>query len=222
MTLVKGDDRELSNDNTSPRLSCTQGSRGQSPSHAFHINHSMSAYNAFMKLQRIQQETRRPVLAPRPSSSPRSPSSPATTHSALSSSPSSGKILHQDRNRTVTGRHGDGKPDSTYHPEIELARWAQQNLGADERAASVVYTSGEHCAMCSLAHAYCGLGKIVFVSSTNQYRAWLAEFGAPTPQVANLGIADVAPHIPIEGPIDGLVDEVKELQRRNWLARGGQ
>ncbi|KAG7103976.1 Guanine deaminase like protein [Verticillium longisporum] len=135
---------------------------------------------------------------------------------------SSGQILHQDRNRTVTGRHGDGKPDSTYHPEIELARWAQQNLGADERAASVVYTSGEHCAMCTLAHAYCGLGKIVFVSSTNQYRAWLAEFGAPTPQVANLGIADVAPRIPIEGPIDGLVDEVKELQRRHWLARSGQ
>ncbi|KAM0324859.1 hypothetical protein ACHAQA_007825 [Verticillium albo-atrum] len=132
---------------------------------------------------------------------------------------STGKILHKDRNRTRTGRNGDGKPDSTYHPEIELARWAQQNLDADERAASIVYTSGEHCAMCSLAHVYCGLGKIVFVSSTSQYWGWLAEFGGPKPKVATLAIADVAPHLSTEGPIAGLDDEVKELQRRRWLER---
>ncbi|KAH7362358.1 CMP/dCMP deaminase [Plectosphaerella cucumerina] len=119
-----------------------------------------------------------------------------------------GAVLHQDRNRVTTGA------DATYHPEIELARWAQKNLSPEARRATTVYTSGEHCAMCTMAHAYCGLGRIIFVSSSEQYRAWRAEFGAPAARVAPLGIKDVAPDIVVEGPISGLDEEVKELQRR--------
>ena len=71
--------------------------------------------------------------------------------------------------------------------------------------------------MCSMAHAYCGLGRIVFVSSSTQYRAWLDEFGAPKSKVAPLSIPDVALAIPVEGPIAGLDEEVKELHRRKWV-----
>lgn len=130
-----------------------------------------------------------------------------------------GRILHQDRNRTKTGRNGDMKADATLHPEIELARWAQLNLDPEARAATTVYTSGEHCAMCTMAHAYCGLGRIVFVSSSTQYRAWLAEFGAPKSKLSPLGITDVAPLVPVEGPIPGLDEEVKELHRRKWAKK---
>lgn len=129
---------------------------------------------------------------------------------------SSGRILHQDRNRTKTGRNGDMKADATLHPEIELARWAQLNLSPEQRAETTVYTSGEHCAMCSMAHAYCGLGRIVFISSTPQLGSWLQELGAPKSKVNPLAIKDVAPAIPVEGPIPGLDEEVKELHRRKW------
>lgn len=125
-----------------------------------------------------------------------------------------GRVLAQDRNRTKTGRDGDGVPDATLHPEIELARWAERHLSPAARAATTVYTSGEHCPMCAAAHAHCGLGRIVYVSSSAQYRAWREEFGAPAGRVAALAIGDVVPGLVVEGPVEGLDEEVKALQRR--------
>ena len=82
-----------------------------------------------------------------------------------------GRVLAEDRNREST------MGDATRHPEIELARWAAANMTAADRAAATVFTSGEHCPMCSAAHAWVGLGRIVYVSSSEQLTAWLAELG---------------------------------------------
>ncbi|MFF2272080.1 nucleoside deaminase [Agromyces sp. NPDC058136] len=110
-----------------------------------------------------------------------------------------------DRNRDAsTG-------DPTRHPEFEIARWAATNLTADERAASTVYTSGEHCPMCSAAHAWVGLGRIVYVASAEQITGWRRELGAPAAPVAPLPITAVAPGLPVEGPVDELVAEVRVL-----------
>ena len=127
-----------------------------------------------------------------------------------------GQTLQQDRNRENSGEKGDFKADATLHPEYYLAKWAQRNLAADERAKATVYTSGEHCAMCSAAHACVGLGRIVYASSTRQYTAWRKEFGIDVSKDAVRGIPinDVAPHIPTEGPIEGFDMQVKELQRQ--------
>ena len=62
----------------------------------------------------------------------------------------SGKVLFEDRNRVKDG-------DETRHPEFEIARWSASHLAPEERAAATVYTSGEHCPMCSAAHAWMGL-----------------------------------------------------------------
>ncbi|KAM0555985.1 hypothetical protein ACHAPJ_005965 [Fusarium lateritium] len=132
---------------------------------------------------------------------------------------SEGKVLQTDRNRTVTGSNGDGRADSTLHPEFTLARWAQLNLGAEERAKSTVYTSGEHCAMCSAAHAWCGLGRIVYVSSTEQLEVWKDEFGVDAP-VAPLSINQVAPGLQVEGPVEELDKEVYQLHVENWTGKG--
>ena len=82
-----------------------------------------------------------------------------------------GAVLAEDRNREVTAG------DATRHPEFELARWAAANMTPPERAAATVYTSGEHCPMCAAAHGWVGLGRIVYVTSTEQAGAWLAEHG---------------------------------------------
>jgi tRNA(Arg) A34 adenosine deaminase TadA len=63
-----------------------------------------------------------------------------------------GTVLFEDRNRTKGG-------DATRHPEFAIARWAAANLAPEERRTCVVYTSGEHCAMCSAAHAMVGLDR---------------------------------------------------------------
>ncbi|MFF2274389.1 nucleoside deaminase [Agromyces sp. NPDC058126] len=113
-----------------------------------------------------------------------------------------------DRNREET------TGDPTRHPEFEIARWSAVHLTADERAAATVYTSGEHCPMCSAAHAWVGLGRIVYVASAEQIAGWRRELGAPASPVAALPITAVAPGLPVEGPVDELVAEVRVLVER--------
>lgn len=121
-----------------------------------------------------------------------------------------GNVLREDRNRANT-------VDATYHPEIAVARWAAKNMTADARAKAVVYTSGEHCAMCSAAHAWAGLGRIVYISSSKQLGAWMDEMGVTsTSPINSLSIREVAPDVPVEGPIAGLDEAVKALQQRSF------
>ena len=119
-----------------------------------------------------------------------------------------GRVLAEDRNRE------NSAGDATRHPEIDLARWAAANMTADERAAATVFTSGEHCPMCSAAHAWVGLGRIVYVSSSEQLTAWLAELGVPPSPVIPLAINQVAPGLVVHGPVPGLDEQVRELHRR--------
>lgn len=118
-----------------------------------------------------------------------------------------GDILFEDRNRVAGGDH-------TRHPEFEIARWAANNMTPAERAQAVVYTSGEHCPMCSAAHGWVGLGRIVFASSSKQLSAWLRDMGVPQPPVNTLSIQDVVPDIAVDGPVPELSGQIHQLHKR--------
>ncbi|KAI0162261.1 cytidine/deoxycytidylate deaminase [Xylariaceae sp. FL1272] len=129
---------------------------------------------------------------------------------------SSGDKLAEDRNRIKTLN------DGTKHPEFELARWAASNIpSAAERKTTTMYTSGEHCPMCSAAHAWVGLGRIVYVASAKQLENWQRGFrengeskrevGEET--VLSLPINSVAPGIEVVGPVPELEREIFELHR---------
>ncbi|WP_030613848.1 nucleoside deaminase [Streptomyces fulvoviolaceus] len=118
-----------------------------------------------------------------------------------------GSVLGEDHNRVASG-------DRTRHPEFELARWSAAHLTPEERAAATVYTSGEHCPMCAAAHAWVGLGRIVYVASSEQLAEWLGQLGVPAPPVRTLPVHEVAPGVVVEGPVPELVDEVRALHRR--------
>ena len=119
-----------------------------------------------------------------------------------------GTVLREEQNRCGGG-------DETLHPEFELARWAANNVTPAERAGATVYTSGEHCPMCSAAHAWVGLGRIVYVSSSEQLTTWLADLGVPpSSPVRALAIRDVAPGLTVQGPVPELDEQVRELHRR--------
>ena len=121
---------------------------------------------------------------------------------------SEGNVRREDRNRNQT-------VDATYHPEIAIARWAAKNMTPEERSTATVYTSGEHCAMCSAAHAWAGLGRIVYISSSKQLGEWLEEMGVSNDSpVTALSIQEVSPNTPVEGPIPELEDEIKQLHRQ--------
>lgn len=120
---------------------------------------------------------------------------------------SDGRVLFEDHNHVAAG-------DATQHPEFAIARWSAAHLTPEQRAAATVYTSGEHCPMCAAAHAWVGLGRIVYASSSAQLTGWLAELGVQPGPVRPLPINDVAPGLVVEGPVDDLAAEVRELHRR--------
>jgi tRNA(Arg) A34 adenosine deaminase TadA len=115
-----------------------------------------------------------------------------------------GHVRFEDRNRVKDG-------DATRHPEFEIARWATSNLTPAERDSATVYTSGEHCPMCSAAHAWVGLGRIVYATSTKQLTGWRSEWGTAPSPVAPLPITAVAPGIEVDGPAPELAEAMKAL-----------
>ncbi|MEU5947589.1 nucleoside deaminase [Micromonospora sp. NPDC047465] len=123
-----------------------------------------------------------------------------------------GTVLAEDRNRVAGG-------DRTRHPEFELARWAAANMSPEQRAQATVFTSGEHCPMCAAAHGWVGLGRIVYVASSEQLAGWLTEMNVPPPPVRSLPIRDIAPHVVVEGPVPDLAAAVRDLHRRYYGAR---
>jgi tRNA(Arg) A34 adenosine deaminase TadA len=120
-----------------------------------------------------------------------------------------GNVRFEDRNRVKDG-------DETRHPEFAIAKWSATRLTPDERRNATVYTSGEHCAMCSAAHAWMGLGRIVYAVSTEQLVGWLRDWGVEPAPVSPLAIHAVAPGIPVDGPADELVEEMRALHRRRF------
>ena len=119
-----------------------------------------------------------------------------------------GTVLFEDRNREITGG------DATLHPEFEIARWAAGHLTAEERRQSTVYTSGEHCPMCSSAHAWVGLGRIVYATSTAQLTAWRRDLGYPPGPVVAAPITAIAPGVEVAGPDPELAPAVRALHER--------
>lgn len=118
-----------------------------------------------------------------------------------------GRVLFEDHNHVATG-------DGTQHPELAIAQWAAANVPLSERAALTVYTSGEHCPMCSAAHAWAGLGRIVFATSTEQLVGWRSELGMPPGPVSPLPIRAVVPSAVVDGPVPELADRVRALHER--------
>jgi tRNA(Arg) A34 adenosine deaminase TadA len=118
-----------------------------------------------------------------------------------------GEVRFEDRNRVQDG-------DETRHPELEVARWSASHLTADERAASTVYTSGEHCPMCSAAHAWMGLGPIVYAASSAQLVGWRTGWGLAASPVLPLAINEIAPGVEVRGPFAELEDELRALHQR--------
>jgi tRNA(Arg) A34 adenosine deaminase TadA len=124
-----------------------------------------------------------------------------------------GTVLAEDHDRVASG-------DRTRHPEFALARWSAARLTLAERAAATVYTSGEHCPMCAAAHAWVGLGRIVYVASSEQLAGWLVEWGVSAPPVRTLPVHEVAPGVVVDGPVPELVEEVHALHRRFHRGEG--
>lgn len=70
--------------------------------------------------------------------------------------------------------------------------------------------------MCAAAHGWVGRGRMVYVSSSVQLAAWLAELRFPASPVRSLPIREIVPNLVVEGPVPGLAEQVRDLPRRSY------
>jgi tRNA(Arg) A34 adenosine deaminase TadA len=124
-----------------------------------------------------------------------------------------GDVLFEDRNRVKDG-------DDTQHPEFAISRWAATHLSPRKRAAATVYTSGEHCPMCSASHGWVGLGRIVYAVSSAQLTGWLTDWGVAPGPVAALPIGVVVPGAVTDGPVAEFEAEMRALHRARFTPAG--
>ena len=68
--------------------------------------------------------------------------------------------------------------------------------------------------MCSAAHAWVGLGRIVYAASSSQLTEWLAELDVPPPPVRPLPVQEVAPGVAVGGPAPELAARMRQLHQR--------
>ena len=121
-----------------------------------------------------------------------------------------GKIIKEARNRV-------NEKNALAHPEIELAHWAAENLSEDERSKTTMYTTCEHCPMCSAAHGLAGLGTLVYLSSAKQLGEWQKEFRQPPAKINFLPVEDIIKDVIVRGPAEGeLLEEIRKLHETNW------
>lgn len=116
-----------------------------------------------------------------------------------------GAIIAEARNRV-------NEETALSHPEYELAQWAAKNLSEEERIQTTMYTTGEHCPMCSAAHGWVNLGTIVYLSSGKQLNEWLQEIDAPPSPINFVATEEIIKKIEIRGPGSGeLLQKIKDL-----------
>jgi tRNA(Arg) A34 adenosine deaminase TadA len=120
-----------------------------------------------------------------------------------------GGTLYEDHNRVTDD-------DKTLHAELGIIRWSLANLAPVHRIRTTVYTSCEQCPMCAAAHAWAGLGRIVYATSCAQLTGWLTEWQVPTPPVAMLPVNTVAPRVVADGPAPELEAEMKSLYEARY------
>jgi tRNA(Arg) A34 adenosine deaminase TadA len=121
-----------------------------------------------------------------------------------------GKIIAEARNKI-------NEKNVLAHPEIELAQWAAEHLSEEERAATTMFTSGEHCPMCSAAHGLAGLGALVYLSSAKQLGEWKSENNQPEAKINFLPVEEIIKNVEVRGPGEGeLLKEIKALHLQSW------
>ncbi|MDQ0476456.1 nucleoside deaminase [Chryseobacterium sp. MDT2-18] len=119
-----------------------------------------------------------------------------------------GEIIAEARNRV-------NEKTVLAHPEIELAYWAAEHLSDEERAKTTLYTTGEHCPMCSAAHGWVGLGPLVYLSSAKQLGEWQKQYNFPAAPVNFLPAEDIIKNTEVRGPAIGqLLEEIKMLHQK--------
>lgn len=124
-----------------------------------------------------------------------------------------GKIIAEARNRA-------NEKTALAHPEYELAHWALKNMARQDRQNATMYTTGEHCPMCSGAHGYAEIGTLVYLSSARQLAEWSEELNIPDSPNYPIPVEKVIKEVEVRGPGKGeMLNKIKALHKRRFQGK---
>ena len=96
-----------------------------------------------------------------------------------------GAVIVRNGEVVARGRNlGKTNGDPTAHGEMMAIRHCLTSHGRDALAGSTLYTSGEPCAMCMGAIAWCHVGRVVFAASLAQLAVKIDQIMIPCAEVA--------------------------------------
>jgi len=111
-----------------------------------------------------------------------------------------GRVLARGRN---VGRTNN---DPTAHGEMTAFRRCLAARGNKALMGSMLYTSGEPCAMCMGAILWCRIGRLVYAASVQQLASKIDQI-----MISSADIAAKAPFVPISITGGVLADEAMQL-----------
>ena len=70
--------------------------------------------------------------------------------------------------------------------------------------------------MCSAAHAWVGLGRVVYAMSGKDLAAYRSSLGDGPSPVTAFSVTEIAPRVAVDGPEPSLEARLKALHRRSF------
>lgn len=129
-------------------------------------------------------------------------------------------IVNGDNEVVAEARNRVNEKNVLAHPEIELAKWALENMSLAERQKATMYTTGEHCPMCASAHGWAQIGGLYYLSSAKQLGKWLDEFDADPAPVEFIPAEKLVKNVEVKGPAEGeMLDKIKQMHQRFYANR---
>ena len=127
-------------------------------------------------------------------------------------SPFGSILVDKDENILAQARNRVNELNALAHPEYELAKWALDNLTREQRLKCTMYTSGEHCPMCSGALGLAEIGTVVYAASGELLNKWLEELGVSLSPINLIPIEDVVKNVVVRGSAEGeILERIKKL-----------
>ena len=132
-----------------------------------------------------------------------------------------GSILVNENGSVIaTSRNRVNELNALAHPEIDLARWALDNLNLEQRKKTTMYTTGEHCPMCAAAHGWAEIGTLIYLASGKQLTEWYSEFGRKQAPINFFPVQKIIKNVVIKGPLEGdLLVRIKEMHCKSYRSK---
>ena len=91
----------------------------------------------------------------------------------------------------------------------------------EERKASTMYTTGEHCPMCAAAHGWSAIGTLVYLASGKELKQWYAEMGHDPAPIEFLPVQEILKNIEVKQvATPQMLEQIRDMHVQSFKRSG--